>query len=130
MRTAGATPNGRGRLVPALLSVGLVCLALGAALAFLWKRETPADVPAIRYLTHSGRDGSPAASPDGRTIAFSSDRDGVRRIWLKQLVEGDEVSLTSGEDDFPAVFSGRLGDSLLQDGTGADVALSHPVGRR
>ena len=34
-------------------------------------------------------------------MAFSSSRDGVRRIWLKELGEGDEVALTSGDDDFP-----------------------------
>lgn len=89
-----------GRLVGALLLVGLG-LALGGGLALLWKGRTAAQVPAIRYLTHSGRDSSPAASPDGRTVAFSSDRDGQRRIWLKQLSSGDEVSLTAGEDDFP-----------------------------
>jgi len=93
-------PRGWSRLVAAPLLVGLG-LALGAALALLWKGRTASQVPAIRYLTHSGRDSSPAASPDGRTVAFSSDRDGQRRIWLKQLSSGDEVSLTAGEDDFP-----------------------------
>ncbi len=101
MPAASPAPHKSGRLVPALLLVGLASLALGAALALLWQGRTPPEVPAIRFLTHSGRDSSPAASPDGRTIAFSSDRDGRRRIWLKQLVEGDEVSLTEGKDDFP-----------------------------
>jgi Tol biopolymer transport system component/serine/threonine protein kinase len=56
---------------------------------------------AVRLLTASGHDVSPAASPDGRTIAFCSDRDGRPRIWLKQLKGGGEVALTAGDDNFP-----------------------------
>ncbi len=56
---------------------------------------------AVRFLTYSGRDTSPAASPDGRTIAFASHRDGQTRIWLKQLRGGGEVAITSGPDDYP-----------------------------
>ncbi|HEU5251097.1 MAG TPA: protein kinase, partial [Thermoanaerobaculia bacterium] len=101
VRATLPAPRRSGRLLT-LLSVGLGCLALGAVLALLWKGFTPPELPAIRDLTHSGRDTSPVASPDGRTVAFSSDRDGRRRIWLKQLAGGDEVALTDGEDDdFP-----------------------------
>jgi Tol biopolymer transport system component len=81
-----------------LLAAGLVA---GALAAWWWLRPDPPSVPTVRYLTYSGRDTSPAASPDGRTIAFSSRRDGRRRIWLKQLATGSEVPLTGGEDDYP-----------------------------
>ncbi|HUR82141.1 MAG TPA: hypothetical protein VM733_15350, partial [Thermoanaerobaculia bacterium] len=37
----------------------------------------------------------------GKLIAFSSNRDGVQRIWLKQVAGGSEVALTKGVDDFP-----------------------------
>jgi Tol biopolymer transport system component len=60
----------------------------------------PAAPPSFRSLTYSGRDFSPAVSPDGRTIAFTSDRDGPPRIWLKQI-NGAEVPLTAGPDDAP-----------------------------
>ena len=56
---------------------------------------------AIRLVTYSGHDTSPAVSPDGKTIAFTSDRDGQSRIWLKQLKGGGEVAITTGSDDFP-----------------------------
>ena len=46
-------------------------------------------------------DYSPAVSPDGKLIAFASARDGVQRIWLKQVAGGSEVALTAGADDFP-----------------------------
>src|ERR1017187_6976024 len=65
----------------------------------------------VRALTDSGRDWFPAASPDGKLVAFVSDRDGRQRIWLKQMPDGDEQPLTSGPDDRPR-FSPD-GSSLL-----------------
>ncbi len=50
-------------------------------------------------LTFSGRDWGPSASPDGELLAFTSDRDGTPRIWLKQLASGSEVPVTDGPDD-------------------------------
>ena len=34
-------------------------------------------------------------------MAFVSNRDGIPRIWLKQLASGSEVPLTDGPDDMP-----------------------------
>jgi Tol biopolymer transport system component len=86
----------------ALSRVGLATalLAAGAAAAW-WLRPRPPAVPVVRYLTFSGHDSSPAASPDGKMVAFSSSREGRRRIWVKQLGSGNEVPLTDGEDEFP-----------------------------
>jgi Tol biopolymer transport system component len=52
-------------------------------------------------ITYSGSDLMPAASPDGRTIAFRSTRDGISRIWLRQLGTGEEAPLTAGNDHAP-----------------------------
>ena len=59
----------------------------------------------IETLTYSGRDFSPSVSPDGKTVAFTSDRDGTPRIWLKQLKGGGEAALTSGPDGWPRFSS-------------------------
>jgi Tol biopolymer transport system component/serine/threonine protein kinase len=83
----------------ALAAAALVAATAGVT---LWlTRRPPEEPPLVRYLTYSGRDSSPAASPDGRTIAFTSSRDGRPRIWLEQLAGGAEAALTSGTDDFP-----------------------------
>src|SRR5262252_873703 len=65
-----------------------------------WVRTKSPPAPVLKYLTHSGHDYSPAASPDGKTIAFTSDRDGRPRIWLKELASGRETALTTGPDDY------------------------------
>lgn len=86
------------------LAVAALCgLLLGAALTFWLARPAPVEQPIFRPLTYSGHDYSPAASPNGRFIAFTSDRDGRPRIWLKQLSNGEERPLTEGPDDYPRV---------------------------
>ena len=98
-----AAHRGRGRL---LERVGLVlvgaALAGGALLA--WERGRPPEAKGaavFRWMSFSGRDSSPAVSPDGHTVAFTSDRDGQPRIWLKQVSGEGEAPLTTGPDDFP-----------------------------
>jgi serine/threonine protein kinase len=104
--------GGRQALRPILWSAagalagGAFCLALVGRLA-----SGPGEPPTLRTLTFSGHDSQPDASPDGRTLAFTSDRDGVQRIWLRQITGGGEIPLTDGPDTSPR-FSPD-GSSLL-----------------
>lgn len=83
-----------------LFITGLVIGALAvAAYGVWWTRSKAPQTPILKYLTYSGHDYSPAASPDGKTVAFTSDRDGRPRIWLKDLASGRESALTPGPDD-------------------------------
>jgi serine/threonine protein kinase len=90
-------------LAPALLTLFGVILG-GALVAWLWPHPV-ASSPTLRYLTFSGNDFAPSVSPDGRTVAFVSGRDGTLRIWLKQLESGSETVLTPGPDDDSPRFS-------------------------
>ena len=112
------------------LAIAGLALAAGA-LAF-GRLTSPAatDPPGIETLTFSGHDSSPAASPDGNTIAFMSDRDGVPRIWLAQVSGGGEMELTEGPDDFPHI-AGRDLDPLRSHHRRPVVAVPRPdAGRR
>ncbi|HKC24871.1 MAG TPA: LpqB family beta-propeller domain-containing protein, partial [Thermoanaerobaculia bacterium] len=87
------------RWIP-LAAGGAVLVVLGTILG----RRTappPPPPPRLKYVTSSGRDGSPALSSDGRLCAFTSSRDGIARIWLKQLADGSEIALTEGPDAAP-----------------------------
>jgi len=90
-------PGARKWLKPALwLAAGA---AAGAALAVFLVPRPVAEAPTLRVLTFSGNDFAPSVSPDGRTVAFVSRRDGSSRIWLKQLESGSETPLTQGPND-------------------------------
>jgi len=90
-------------LTPAL--IGLAGVILGGALIFWLRAPAVPSSVTLRYLTFSGNDFGPSISPDGRTVAFVSGRDGIFRIWLKQLESGSETALTPGPDDDSPRFS-------------------------
>jgi eukaryotic-like serine/threonine-protein kinase len=81
----------------AIMSAFLV----GAAVAYRLAQPKSQDYLKMTELTYSGKDSSPAVSPDGKLIAFRSERDGKPRIWIKQVHGGNEIVLTSGPDDYP-----------------------------
>lgn len=84
-----------------LFAIATVLIVGALAFAYFTTRTSPTNPPELHYLTYSGHDRSPAASPDGKAIAFASDRDGPSCIWLKQLNGRGEVALTSGPDNYP-----------------------------
>jgi Tol biopolymer transport system component len=95
-----ATPLRESAWVRGVLIAGIALVA-GLGLGW-WAWRGPAPEPSrLHALTYSGSDAWPAASPDGKLIAFASERDGRSRIWLRQTGTGDEVALTAGPDSFP-----------------------------
>ena len=105
----GARPkSSRGLVLAATAIAGAVA---GLALGWVLLRQTPVEPVRFETFTYSGSDDSPAVSPDGRTIAFSSSRNGKRQIWLKQI-SGGETARTQGPDDDSPRFSPD-GTSLL-----------------
>jgi Tol biopolymer transport system component len=100
----GRPRSGRRPWLAASLAASLaVLVGLAGAGLGLWLARSSASPPPPRidFLTHNSTDGAPAAAPDGRTVAFVSERDGRSRIWLKQIATGDERPLTEGIDSAP-----------------------------
>jgi Tol biopolymer transport system component len=94
--SSSATHRSRGLFI-AGIAVGALAMA---GFGVWWTRAKAPQAPILKILTYSGHDYSPAASPEGKTIAFTSDRDGRPRIWLKDLASGRETALTAGPDDY------------------------------
>jgi Tol biopolymer transport system component len=91
--------------LPFLISVAMLTLgfAAGALIARRYLRPTVVTQISFRPLTFSGHDSSPAASPDGKTVAFVSDRDGTERIWTARLDLQEETPITAGPDHAPRI---------------------------
>jgi len=118
-----APARGRGRLAECagLLLAGAL-LAAGGMLGWAKLFRRSGRRRRVPLASFSGRDSSPAVSPDGRTVAFTSDRDGQPRVWLKQVSGEGEAPAHDRPDDFPR-FSPD-GASILfsrPDGTGTSL---------
>jgi len=100
-RASSPARSGRARLLLVTAAALAAGAALGIALDHRLNRPAAVAPPSLRQLTYTGADFDPAASPDGRLIAYTSEREGAERIWLKQYPGGDEVALTSGPDQLP-----------------------------
>ena len=101
----GARPAAAKRTSPAML--GAVAAVVLAALGLGWwfgRSGEPATQGPPRYnLTQITRDtgftGQPALSPDGRLLAYASNRGGEGNldIWVQQLGGGNPIRLTTDE---------------------------------
>ena len=120
---ARPSPWRRGRL-PVALAAG-IALGAAAAVLLLWPSYQPPST--FRTLTFSGVDASPTISPDRRTLAFASARDGTPRIWVKQLGGGAEVALTSGPDVSPRFSPDGTSILFLRQSTFAGFGVKIPV---
>jgi eukaryotic-like serine/threonine-protein kinase len=80
----------RSRLWPWLAAAAIVSALVGAAIA-LWARPAPSLPEVVRFEIHAPLGekippGTPAVSPDGRTLAYVvSDAQGKRRIVLREM---------------------------------------------
>src|SRR5262249_17684795 len=89
----------RNRLAVALTFAALVLGVAGAAYVARLMYQTPGanPQPPQRSLTRvtfdAGLQGEPTWSPDGRFIAYSSDKGGNFDIWVQPIVGGDAVQV-------------------------------------
>jgi Tol biopolymer transport system component len=130
--TAGPKTRKRTYLVFA----GVAVIAAVAGLAWVGLRPRGArQAPPVTRVTFDGRTAwAPAISPDGRFVAYSSDRAGQGNldIWVQPLPAGEPVQLTKGEanEDTPSfsadgtriAFSSWRGDAASIYGASIYVA--------
>ena len=97
-----------GWIVAAALAV-----AIGGGTAWMWLGRTPAarDMTLVRLTSEPTFDTTPAISPDGKWMAYATDRGGANNldIWLRQIGTEEAsgaVQLTkSASDDWEPNFS-------------------------
>ena len=98
---AGPLKSGQATLIQADIAdrdAVRVNIGDGATLAFTWRGDiwsVPVKGGAARRLTqHPANESSPAFSPDGKQLAFTSDREGSRQIYVMPAGGGDPRQLT------------------------------------
>ena len=90
---------------------------------------------ARRLTSGEKRDSDPGFSPDGATLAFLSDRDGVSQIWTVPLAGGDASKATSiptGVDAFTWAPDGKafIASSTVFPGCADAACLQKELDRR
>jgi serine/threonine protein kinase/Tol biopolymer transport system component len=101
-------------------ALALLVLAAAAGWLILFRRppQNPlANAHFTRLTDWEGVERDAAISPDGKFVAFVSDRDGPFDIWLAQLGGGEFVNLTHGKDpdldfELPVVGFANAGSEL------------------
>ena len=86
-----------------LIGTSLIVLAIAGSIAWRLIRPAPPDPgPVLTRLTFDpGLTTDPAVSPDGRLVAYASDRDGRGNldIWVRQLAGGEPIQVTRDPAD-------------------------------
>ena len=89
-RISGAAISKDGKWVA--YSVATPDLEANRNVSNIWMVSTAGGDPI--QVTQGGRDSSPAWSPDGRTLAFLSARDGTSQVYLLSMEGGEAKKLT------------------------------------
>ena len=93
----------------------------GSTLAFVWRGDiwtVPVTGGVARQLTqHPARDSQPCFSPDGREIAFISNRDGSRQVYVMPAQGGTPEQLTFHTSGYSLEEWSPDGQSLLVNGS-------------
>ena len=82
-------------------------LGVAAMVTWIWLRRTAPEDFVLTQLTYdTGSTGEPAISPDGKLVAYTSDRtgEGNRDIWVQNIATGDRARMASdpADDDEPS----------------------------
>ncbi len=103
-----AVPHMRRRWTPLFAALG--CALLGAIITWSFHRFGSGqrlELLSVARLTHDPEfSESPTWSPDGKLLAFASNRTGNYEIWLRRVEGGHEVNVTRDPgQDFQPAFS-------------------------
>jgi len=79
-------------------AVGTPDVAANTTRSAIWMVATDG-TPAVRMTSGERHDSDPRFSPDGKRLAFLSDRDGSSQIWILDLAGGESVKATSFPTD-------------------------------
>jgi Tol biopolymer transport system component len=111
-----ASGSGTGKDLPGRPNMGrwwwaaaiIVCAAVSFAVGWRVHRSRAAlpTLHLVRLTTDPGLSGFPALSADGKLVAYSSDQDGERDLYVKQVAGGPPIRLTTdGEGNTTPDFS-------------------------
>ncbi len=121
-------PKDRRRVWPAVVLAAIVATAAGAGAVWLWMRPSKPAAEAVltRLTSDTGLTSEPDLSPDGKLLAYASDRGGENLdIWVQELAGGSAIRLTQHPaDDVAPAFSpdgGRIAFQSSRDGGGLYV---------
>ena len=116
-RSIPAAPAARTRTARPLLIGAAVALLAAVVVAGLWIWRGSAgslQATGLRLVsTFSGEHWGASFSPDGNFIAFLKEVDGVAQVWVKNLVEGDPIQVTSGEVPVRRLVWSPLNDRIV-----------------
>ncbi|HYM12465.1 MAG TPA: protein kinase, partial [Bryobacterales bacterium] len=135
---APVAPRARVSAAPKLVALGLALAAILVAAGWWLSRPkpTPSLTGLVRLTSDSGLTWEPAFSPDGKLIAYSSDRGGPSGpggnldIWVQQVTGGEPIRLTRdpADDREPAFSSDGSRIAFRSDREGGGVYVMPALG--
>jgi hypothetical protein len=100
---------------PWKLPAAIAAAASIGAFGMLFLRVGPSGAPALRFTpfaTASAYEGEPAWSPDGQSIAYTADVDGVLQVFVKRASDAVSRPLTQGQFDASHPFWSTNGERV------------------